>query len=412
MAGQAAARYLGYCAYCDYSLTQPRCPRPKKNQPEENVIKIASFNLENMFDRAIALSSSNWEIGKPALEAHRALNLLFEKPVYSPVDKAEMLALLAQHDLLGSDGGPLLELRKIRGQLFREVRVDTFEIVASGRRSWIGWVELKSEPVNEVATQNTARVIAAMGADIQAVVEAEDRTTMRLFNQRVISDIVMDGARAKPFDQVMLVDGNDERGIDVGLMTRAGYPILSIRSHVHDSDAQGPIFSRDCCEYQVGTPSGGKIWVLVNHFKSKGYGNQTSNNEKRLRQTKRVREIYEMHLKAREDRVVILGDFNEIPGNAPLDPLLREGSSLKDIFDHPLFDNRGRPGTHGNCTASGKLDYILLSPKLFAKVRAAGVERRGMWGGANGTLWPHFPELTHADQAASDHAGLWVDLKL
>ncbi len=395
------------------TTTPSPCKRTTENQcHQENDIRIASFNLQNMFDRALALSSSNWEVGKAALEAHRALNLLFEKPVYSPADKAEMLALLDQHDLLQSDGGPLLVLRKIRGELFRHLAGEAVEIIASGRRSWIGWVELRSGPVDEVATQNTARVIAAVGADIQAVVEAEDRTTMRLFNQRVISDIVQRGVRTTPFDQVMLVDGNDDRGIDVGLMTRAGYPILSIRSHVHDSDAHGPIFSRDCCEYQVGTPSGGKIWVLVNHFKSKGFGNQKSNNEKRLRQTKRVREIYEMHLKAREDRVVILGDFNEIPGNAPLDPLLREGSNLKDIADHPLFDNHGRPGTHGDCTASGKLDYILLSPKLFAKVRAAGVERRGMWGGVNGTLWPHFAELQSPEQAASDHAALWVDLKL
>jgi hypothetical protein len=33
-----------------------------------------------------------------------------------------------------------------------------------------------------------------------------------------------------------------------------------------------------------------------------------------------------------------------------------------------------------------------------------------MWGGVNGTLWPRFDELTSADQAASDHAALWVDL--
>lgn len=33
-----------------------------------------------------------------------------------------------------------------------------------------------------------------------------------------------------------------------------------------------------------------------------------------------------------------------------------------------------------------------------------------MWGGVQGALWPHFPELTTADEAASDHAALWVDL--
>ncbi len=74
------------------------------------------------------------------------------------------------------------------------------------------------------------------------------------------------------------------------------------------------------------------------------------------------------------------------------------------------FAHGGRPGTHGNCTASSKIDYILLSADLFVRIRSAGVERRGMWGGVNGTLWPHFPEVEKAMDAGSDHAALWVDI--
>ena len=56
-----------------------------------------------------------------------------------------------------------------------------------------------------------------------------------------------------------------------------------------------------------------------------------------------------------------------------------------------------------------KLDYILLSPALAARVTAGGVERRGVWGGTNGTLFPHLPEITKEVEAASDHAALLVD---
>ena len=45
-----------------------------------------------------------------------------------------------------------------------------------------------------------------------------------------------------------------------------------------------------------------------------------------------------------------------------------------------------RPGTFGNCTAKEKLDYILLSPKLFGKVAGGAVLRKGIRGGKNGTL--------------------------
>jgi len=86
----------------------------------------------------------------------------------------------------------------------------------------------------------------------------------------------------------MLVDGNNDRGIDVGIMTRNTFDILSIMSHVDDTDENGRIFSRDCAEYQIRTPSGETLLVLVNHFKSMGYDSQEDNDSKRKRQAKRV----------------------------------------------------------------------------------------------------------------------------
>jgi endonuclease/exonuclease/phosphatase family metal-dependent hydrolase len=370
-------------------------------------MRLATFNVENMFDRAKALNGANWDEGKPALEAHKELNTLFGKARYSADDKARMLKLFEKHGLLKTDDGPLLLLRKIRGQLIKRPRVGDAEIVATGRKSWVGWVELKTEPVNETATLNTARVLGEINADVQAVIEAEDRTTLRLFNQQLLPEV-----DAKPFQHVMVVDGNDDRGIDVGLMTRHKFPIVSIRSHVDDTDATGIIFSRDCAEYEVSLPGNKRLWVMVNHLKSKGYGSQASNDAKRKRQAKRIRAIYDEHLAAGETLVAVVGDLNEIPANDPLAPLLRQNSSLKDIASHPEFDSGGREGTHGNCGPSAKLDYILLSPDLYASVTAAGIERRGMWGGVNGTLWDHFAEVSNADEAASDHAALWVDLDL
>ena len=70
----------------------------------------------------------------------------------------------------------------------------------------------------------------------------------------------------------MLVDGNDDRGIDVGVMA-AGPAARSSTSAPTSSTAtrEGVVFSRDCCEYHVRMPDGGALAVLVNHFKSKGY---------------------------------------------------------------------------------------------------------------------------------------------
>jgi predicted extracellular nuclease len=47
--------------------------------------------------------------------------------------------------------------------------------------------------------------------------------------------------------------------------------------------------------------------VLVNHFKSKGYGSQTSSNAKRRRQAKRTAEIYERLVAEGQTKVVVVG---------------------------------------------------------------------------------------------------------
>ena len=75
-----------------------------------------------------------------------------------------------------------------------------------------------------------------------------------------------------PYDHIMLVDGNDDRGIDVGLMTRATAVIETVRSHVDDRIGKDRIFSRDCPEFRLTLAAGGTLVVLANHLKSKGYG--------------------------------------------------------------------------------------------------------------------------------------------
>ena len=89
-------------------------------------------------------------------------------------------------------------------------------------------------------------VVRDVAADVLGVVEAEDRTTLQRFYDRLLADV-----GGTPYEQVMLVDGNDDRGIDVGVMVRAPLTIEHIRTHVFDVDDDGVVFSRDCCEYHV-----------------------------------------------------------------------------------------------------------------------------------------------------------------
>jgi hypothetical protein len=57
--------------------------------------------------------------------------------------------------------------------------------------------------------------------------------------------------------------------------------------------------------------------------------------------------------------------------------------------------------------------YLLLSPALFGKVKAGGVDRKGLWHGPRTqNPWEMLPTLTEEQEAASDHAAIWVELDL
>ena len=202
-------------------------------------------------------------------------------------------------------------------------------------------------------------------------------------------------------------------------MTKDDFEIFGMYSHVHDLKPDGkPIYSRDCPEYEVLQPNGEQLWVLPNHFKSKFGGNDAASRAKRLAQSVRTKELYEALLADGFNNVVVLGDLNDTPNSAELAPLLN--TSLKDVSDHPNFvdfefnagnNNRGI-GTFGLGNDSNKIDYLLLSPDLFAKVTNAGLFRKGAWPGSNPPRWAVYQELERKVHVASDHRAIFVDLNI
>ena len=370
-------------------------------------MRIASFNVENLFQRARALAPADWDAGREVLALQSEINGILGKPAYSAADKAEIVSLLGRLGLATSDdGSPLVILRQNRGHLLTRHVGGTIEVSAGGRDEWVGWVELKVGPVDALSTRHTAQVIKDLAPDVLATVEVEDRPTLKSF-----SEVMLPAVGGRPYRHAMVIDGNDDRGIDVGVLVADGYEITAIRSHVDDTDATGEIFSRDCAEYVVEGSGGTRIRLLVNHLKSKGYGGQRANDAKRRRQAVRVAQIYRAARAAGEVNVAVVGDFNDTPDSAPLKPLL-SATDLRDITQSPHFTADGRPGTFGNATKSQKIDYILLSPGLFDAVAGGGINRKGAWGGTKGTLWEHYPDMTSPAEAASDHAAIWADVDL
>lgn len=382
------------------------------------MVRIASFNVENLFARPKVFNTTNWNIGKSALDAYHDVNVLIKKAAYSATDKAKIRDLLVKLDIYTINAHGAIRrkdsvspkwawLRKNRGTFDREPQDTTqsIEIIANRRGDWTGWIELAKEPTNEIGTRLTAKVIQDVGADIIGIVEAEDRPALVRFNGELLGGI---------YGHVMLVDGNDERGIDVAIMTRAGCSIESIRSNVDAVDAVGMIFSRDCPQYEVRTPNGTTVHVLVNHFKSQSGGG----GEKRKRQAAEVRRIVD-GLVQQGKHVVVLGDLNEGPTaggtQAPnLISLYDNNSPLVDCYSLPGFDVGNRLGTFDSCGLGNRLDYIFISKNLQPSFTAGGLFRKGLWGtrATRPTDWDTYSEMTTSSEQASDHAAVLIDLNI
>jgi len=120
------------------------------------VIRIASFNIENLFVRPKVFDSSDWNAGEPVLKAYEKVSALLQKPRYSATDKIQIRDLLVTLEIYTIDKktkairrNDTLDpqwawLRKNRGTFDREPsdKRQNVEIVANGRGDWIGWIEL------------------------------------------------------------------------------------------------------------------------------------------------------------------------------------------------------------------------------------------------------------------------------
>lgn len=360
-------------------------------------MRLATFNIENLFERPRAMNLATWEAGQPAINDAAQLNKLFNQPVYTAADQQKMLELLAANGLLATrPNGTFLELRKIRGDLFRVPKNGAPSIIAKGRGDWVGWVDLKKEPVDDEAISNTARIISDVDADILVLCEVENRPCLQHFCDQFLAPLM----KKRTYGWNMVIDGNDQRGIDVAILSR--FPISHMVSHITDMDGTSRVFSRDCPEYVIEMPGGIPLLVLPNHFASKG---SDVTGKRRKQQAKRVRQIHD-HLRQHFDHVLVAGDLNDHPKGGSLDRLL--DADLVDAMSLDVYD--GLPGTYAHVNAAQKIDYLLMSPALSERVTKVDVDRRGFYAP---TKWKSLSSITKETKdryQASDHHCLWADL--
>lgn len=370
----------------------------------QQTFRVASFNVENLFGRPKVFNFRDRTVGDELLKRIGDFRKILKKPVYTASDKKK---LVKEYNEGGSnpDTPPLkqyIEIREDRGKLWKRQYRRIVGVKASGIGDCDITVAFKKSKLSDIGRSNTGKVLRTVKGDVVCVVEAENRPSLKKFDTDVLSS---------RYRYEMLLDGNDQRGIDVGLYSR--FPLGGIWTHMFDGSSRSKTFSRDCPEYEVWLPNGESLFVLCNHLKSKGYGAQATSNARRKRQAEAIAEILDYYDLAK-DWVVITGDLNDTPNSAPLKPLM----DVPNLFDVLALQYPTQPEKRWtyHYKRFEQIDYLLVSKPLKEHFIKAGVERRGMYNLKHLTATDpsienetQYKEVTHWTNAASDHGAVWAE---
>lgn len=365
-------------------------------------MKIGTYNLNNLFERAAIFELPGMgQESKIILDDIQKINALLDDDKYEGANKTKLENLLKKYFQKKENGNftaaenDFFILNQVRGKLFTIHKTTGLEVTAKGKNSWYGWIELVKQNVDAVTTKNTARVIDAINVDILCTVEVESRPALKKFNDEML---------AKKFSHCMLIDGNDDRGIDVGLCS--GFPITSMKSHVDDdyeaaNHRRYTIFSRDCPEFELRLPSGEKLYILCNHLKSKGYGPPATNDARRKKQAQQIVKILDKYDLSNQ-YIIVCGDFNDTSGSEPLSPLF----GIPGLH-HVNKNISGPKGTYLN-DLNEDIDHIFASSALMLTFVKGAIERRGIYK-KNGNM---FATVKSETDQASDHAAVWAEFDI
>lgn len=389
--------------------------------------RIACFNVENLFSRPRLFAAGDDVGAANALRAAAALQRLLDAKTYNAneIVRTWNEGKLAEYVTVRADRVIATDARSQRFFFYErdgDENSPALSVNSSirGRADWIGGIELKGETLAGAQVQAIAKVIRKVDADVIGLCEVEDRRTLEQFNAQMLG---------RKYPYCVLFEGNDERGIDVALMSK--HPVGDMRSNAYTLDPMEQkrrdgvtprLFNRDCIEVTIDLPGGkGPLHVLVAHLKSKRGTDalEIETDRKRIRQsTEMARIVRERFVRdGTPQRVVVCGDFNETPDRdgangaalgdrkTSIDPILSE-AGLSNIIRDALGPDKSftHVDERGGRVQRGQIDYLLLSPDLKGASTSVGIDRSGQ------ALWS--AKAVPRAQAASDHACIFVDLDL
>ena len=211
----------------------------------------------------------------------------------------------------------------------------------------------KPKPRSEL-TQLANRILQ-IDADVLALQEVESRGYLQRF-----VDVFLPQAG---YQHVVHLEGNDNRGIDVALLSRLPVGRVGTYQHLRYSDAEGRRrrLNRDLLTVEIIPEKGRGFEVWVVHLKSNSGGREAA-EPVRLAEVGQIREIYDQTLLAQPDaRILLCGDFNDTLDSKTLTTLMGSSQAALQTF---VADQDRSQVTYNRGQYQSMIDFILASPAM------------------------------------------------
>jgi endonuclease/exonuclease/phosphatase family metal-dependent hydrolase len=256
------------------------------------------------------------------------------------------------------------------------------------------------------------RIKGVMKADILAVQEVEHIEILKQFNHEYLGGL---------YPHIVLIEGNDQRLIDVGIMSKLPIgPIVSHQTAVHPDEPGHRVFSRDLLQVEIQKNNGDKLFTLYNTHLKSHYVAFTEDpvqgtidaDNRRKRQAETISRILS-RMERPNSWFILTGDMNDPPDSQFLAPMLTaDDQSLINALENTDETRPAKAETPGQGPGPQTkawthrfnppgpeppqyelFDQIWLSQALAGRFSNAMIDRRTKHGGDG-----------------SDHDPVWIDL--
>ncbi len=252
-----------------------------------------------------------------------------------------------------------------------------------------------TKPKTRESLEKLAATLRDIDADVVALQEVENRGYLERFVKQLLPDA--------GYNEIVHLEGNDKRGIDVALLSRIPVgPVTSYR-HVEFEDSKGASqrFRRDLLRVRLEPDTGPSFDVFVVHFKSKRGGENDVSHTTRVAEARATRQVLDEILHADPDaRFVLCGDFNDTADSESIKTIVGQGSEALRCFSDDL--SADNTATYRRQPYRSMIDFIFCSPGMAAHYRPGSYSIPSISDSASGS--DHSPVVIEFDMLLTPQA--------